>query len=125
MADPAALSNRLHLFARPSHRDAMRVFFTEVLDCTYDEVDGGLEHPVAIVRAARGAFSIEYRDDAYAADETWRGAWIEFAVDDREAMQQRLREAGVPEFRHPGSAQLYYRMPNGQVFRVIPNAVLR
>jgi hypothetical protein len=34
--------------------------------------------------------------------------------------QQALRDAGVPEFRHPGSNHAYFVAPGGQVFRVLP-----
>jgi hypothetical protein len=32
---------------------------------------------------------------------------------------QKLRRAGIPEFRHPGSSHAYFSAPGGQVFRLL------
>jgi hypothetical protein len=49
----------------------------------------------------------------------FRGAWIEFRSTDVSGYQHKLREAGIPEFRHPGSNHLYFSAPGGQVFRLL------
>jgi hypothetical protein len=33
--------------------------------------------------------------------------------------QQKLRTAGIPEFRHGGSTHAYFVAPGGQVFRLV------
>src|SRR5215469_252143 len=115
-----ALGSRLHIFSQPAQYEAMRTFCGDVLGCNVVERSfDGMEFPVMLVLADQGAFSIEFRRDAPDPSAPSYGTWIEFVVPDREVMQQRLRDAGTSEFRHPGSAHDYFRMPNGQVFRVL------
>ena len=59
-------------------------------------------------------------DDATAS----RGAWIEFRTADLAGCQQRVREAGIPAFRHPGSSHAYFSAPGGQVFRILDVAYI-
>ncbi len=59
--------------------------------------------------------AVDDLDDAMAL----RGAWIEFRTADVETYQERLQEAGIPEFRHPGSPHRYVSAPGGQIFRLI------
>jgi hypothetical protein len=73
------------------------------------------------------AFSVEFSelaaeepagealDDARAL----RGAGIEFRTRNRDKVDEKLRRAGVPHFRHPGSTHNYYSAPGGQVFRIL------
>lgn len=72
-------------------------------------------------------FSVEFSDLApedsggYSIDDTsaFRGAWIEFRTTDIAGFQQKLREAGIPEFRHAGSNHSYFSAPGGQIFRLL------
>ena len=114
-----ALGSRFHMFAPPAQYEAMRTFCADVLGCKVVERDFGMEYPIMLILAAPGSFSIEFKNDAPDPQAPSYGAWIEFVVPDREAMQQRLRDAGTHEFRHSGSPHSYFRMPNGQVFRVL------
>jgi catechol 2,3-dioxygenase-like lactoylglutathione lyase family enzyme len=117
-----ALGNRLHVFAHPDTRDSMKHFYGTLLGCSVRELDFGLPHPIVLVTSAGGSFSVEFVEDAYDPEKPWRGAWIEFISDNAPALRQRLREAGVPEFRHPGSPHVYFRAPNGQVLRILTEA---
>jgi hypothetical protein len=105
-----------------------RVLRVGVLDCDVSERDFGLAYPVVLVSFANGSrFLVEFTelappvttgrtvDDARA----FRGAWIEFRTNDLEGYQQNLRSAGIPAFRHTGSAHTYFSAPGGQVFRLI------
>jgi len=73
------------------------------------------------------AFSIEFSERAPEDKEgaivddasAFRGAWIDFRTTDVTAYQQKLRAAGIPEFRHPGSNHSYFSAPVGQVFRLL------
>jgi len=100
----------------------------DVLGCETYELDFGLSFPVLLVSFPDGSrFSVEFSglapaepaavdlDDAAAL----RGAWIEFRTADVDRYQERLREAGIPEFRHAGSPHQYFSAPGGQVFRLI------
>jgi hypothetical protein len=133
MTEPSivGLGARVHLFVRPDAREAFTSLFRDVLGCTVVERDFGLEHPILLVPFEDGsAFSVEFTDlapgqpvseqPAHADDErAFRGAWIEFRTRELERQQASLREAHVPEFRHPGSAHAYFVAPGGQVFRLL------
>jgi hypothetical protein len=123
-----ALGARVHLFARPLARQRLRWLFEEVLGCSVVERDFGLADPIMLVRFADGsAFSVEFTelappdvpppelDDEHA----FRGAWIEFRTRTVVECQDRLRNAGIPEFRHRGSEHVYFSAPGGQVFRLV------
>ena len=123
------LGARLHLFVRPREREAFTSLFRDVLGLVVVELDFGLPEPILLVKLADGSFSAEFTDlapppPAPPIDDAaaFRGPWIEFRAPDVERTQQALRDAGVPEFRHPGSNHAYFVAPGGQVFRVLPLA---
>jgi hypothetical protein len=103
----------------------MKHFYGTLLGCSVREIDFGLQYPIMLVTTEGGSFSIEFVDDALDVAKPWRGAWIEFVTDDVLALQQRLRDANTPEFRHPGSPHAYFRAPNGQVLRLLTEAQLK
>ncbi len=124
----AALGSRVHLFLQPSARDAFIRLFRDVMGCNVLERDFGMAYPILLVSFADGsAFSAEFSEpapadplgDALDDGRALRGAWIEFRTADLEAAQQKLREAGVREFCHPGSPHVYFSAPGGQVFRLL------
>ena len=127
-AQIVGLGARVHLFVQPGAREAFKVLFRDVLGCAVAELDFGFDHPILLVQFDDGsAFSVETSELAPAASpvgsiddrRAFRGAWIEFRTPDIEAVQAALRQAGVPEFRHPGSSHTYFAAPGGQVFRVL------
>lgn len=122
------LGARVHLFVRPHARGPFTALFRDVLGCEVIERDFGLAHPILLVRFGDGsAFSVEFSDLAPAGPEggelddarAFHGAWIEFRTSDVDGCQRRLRQAGVPEFRHEGSPHAYFSAPGGQVFRLL------
>jgi hypothetical protein len=123
-----ALGPRLHLFVRPEARERFISLFRDVLRCETKELDFGLPYPILLVSFRDGsAFSVEFSDlapeqtsgDTVGDETAFRGAWIEFRTTDVPFYQQRLREAGIPEFHHPGSSHTYFSAPGGQVFRLL------
>lgn len=123
-----ALGARVHLFVRPEERERFTSLFRDVLECDGAELDFGLPYPILLVSFPDGsAFSVEFSDLAPEDNSggtvndrsAFRGAWIEFRTTDVPGYQQKLREAGIPEFRHPGSNHIYFSAPGGQVFRLI------
>ena len=123
----AGLGARVHLFVRPEFRQAFATLFRDILGCEVAERDFGLELPILLVSFPDGSrFSVEFSDlapeDPGAGMEdgdAFRGAWIEFRTNDLAGYQQRLRSAGIREFRHPGSPHAYFSAPGGQVFRLL------
>jgi hypothetical protein len=123
-----ALGARVHLFVRPEDRERFTSLFRDVLACDATELDFGLPYPILLVSFRDGsAFSVEFSDLAPednsggTVDDTsaFRGAWIEFRTTDVPGYQDKLREAGIPEFLHPGSNHVYFSAPGGQVFRLL------
>jgi hypothetical protein len=131
MAKPApmltALGARVHLFVKPAARDAFMALFRDVLRCQVVERDFGLEYPILLVTFDDGSFSVEFTelapepspDDRLDDEHALHGAWVEFRTPDVDGIQTALRDAGVPEFRHPGSPHAYFSAPGGQVFRIL------
>ena len=124
----AGLGARVHLFVRPQAKERFISLFRDVLGCDVAELDFGLLYPILLVSFPDASrFSAEFSDlapeetDGDAIDDTsaFRGAWIEFRTTDVSGYQQKLRDAGVPEFLHPGSSHVYFSAPGGQVFRLI------
>jgi hypothetical protein len=122
------LGARVHLFVQPRERQRFRSLFEEVLGCSVVELDFGLEYPILLVRFADGsAFSVEFTELAPAVvppgdvddERAFRGAWIEFRTGNLTECLTRLRQAGVPEFRHRGSQHVYFAAPGGQIFRLL------
>jgi len=121
------LGARVHLFVQPEFRNAFAALFRDVLGCEVVELDFGLEFPILLVSFEDGSrFSVEFSDLAplnpgEAVDDAsaFRGAWIEFRTNDLAGYHERLRSAGVSEFRHPGSNHAYFSAPGGQVFRLL------
>jgi len=62
---------------------------------------------------------VEYAGDTIDDAHAFHGAWIEFRSIDFPRYQQKLRDAGIREFRHPGSDHVYFSAPGGQVFRLL------
>jgi hypothetical protein len=123
-----ALGARIHLFVRPEARERFTALFRDVLGCDTAERDFGLPYPILLVSFPNGsAFSVEFSDlapedkgeDSVDDTSAFRGAWIEFRATDVAGFQQKLREASIPEFRHPGSNHVYFSAPGGQVFRLL------
>lgn len=122
------LGARVHLFVHPTMREAFTALFRDVLGCSVFELGFGLEYPILLIRFDDGsACSAEFSDLAPTPDRSrviddaraFRGAWIEFRTRELERLQAALREAGLPEFRHPGSNHVYFVAPGGQVFRLL------
>jgi len=123
-----ALGARVHMFVRPDQRERFISIFRDVLGCNVIERDFGLPQPVLFVPFSDGSgFSVEFTETApeeYPGntlddEHAFRGTWIEFRTNDVQGLQQKLRDAGIREFHHPGSAHSYFSAPGGQVFRLL------
>lgn len=134
-----ALGARVHMFLRPEARQRFESVFRDVLGCDVRALEFGLTQPILFVGFGNGSgFSVEFSDlapadpadsadpvvrdppgDSITDATAFRGAWLEFRTTDLAGCQARLREAGIPEFRHPGSSHVYFSAPGGQVFRLL------
>ncbi len=122
------LGARVHLFVQPQAREPFTSLFRDVLGCEVSERDFGLAYPILLVALGNGSgFSVEFTElapaeftaDTLDDEQAFRGAWIEFRTTDLDGYQDKLRSAGIPEFRHKGSSHAYFSAPGGQVFRLL------
>ena len=122
------LGARVHLFVQPEAREEFASLFRDVLGCDVSEHEFGLAYPILLIAFGNGsAFSVEFSELAPTAptaetlddEHAFRGAWIEFRTTDLDGYHEKLRSAGIPEFRHKGSAHAYFSAPGGQVFRLL------
>ena len=117
-----ALGNRVHLFAQPRRREALRQLFENVLGCgpVATVEHPGMAEPMLIVGFPQGGdLSIEFVDDAPDDDQPLLGAWLELRTEDPEAVMRAVLAAGFREIEHPGHPH-YFMAPGGQVFTVVP-----
>jgi hypothetical protein len=116
-----ALSNRAHLYAGPSVREALVECITTVLGCgTPVSIDApGLAEPILAWNFPNGgSLSVEFTDEALDAQHARRGAWLELTAEAPSTVMDKLREAGLAELEYLGRA--YFVLPGGQVVRIAP-----
>ena len=118
-----ALSDTVHLYARPNTRESVLGFYTDVLGLEVHEVAKAYVHssePMYAVSFNNGAsLSVEFTDDALSDEQAERGAWLELTTDDAASLQQKALEAGLTRVVHPKTPFFYVQAPGGQVFRVV------
>src|SRR5215472_6255666 len=105
-----ALSNSIHLYARPDTRERFLEFFTSILGlqavASADAV--GSPEPIYAFAFANGAsLSVEFTEDALSDQQAQRGAWLELRTDDAVGLQQKVLAAGLPRVVHVYSIFLY------------------
>jgi hypothetical protein len=102
-----ALSNTIHIYARPDTKEKLLECFTSVLDLEVHEVTKSYLHspePMYAVTFANGAsLSVEFTEDAA-------------------SLQQKALEAGLKRVVHPKTPFFYVQAPGGQVFRIVESA---
>lgn len=117
-----ALSNSVHLFARPEARDKLLDFYTHILglEPLISDDAPGSALPIIAFRFANGAsLSIDFTDDALDDAQARRGAWIELQADDAAALQQKVIAAGCPRIEYAVNNHFYFQAPGGQVMRIV------
>lgn len=115
-----ALSNRVHLFARPDSKEPLIDFFTTILGCeVLGSVDApGLLMPIIAFGFPNGAsLTVEFTEDALDEQHARRGAWLELMTDDPSALTQKILQAGLPRLEHLSNDYFYFQAPGGQVWR--------
>jgi catechol 2,3-dioxygenase-like lactoylglutathione lyase family enzyme len=117
-----ALSNSIHLYARPDTKEKFLEFFTSVLGLeaikSSDAV--GSPEPIYAFAFANGAsLSVEFTQDALSDQQAQRGAWLELRTDDAVGLQQKVQAFGLRRVVHPYTPFFYIQAPGGQVFRIV------
>ncbi len=117
-----ALSNSIHLYARPDTKEQLLEFFTSMLGLqavvSSDAV--GSPEPIYAFAFANGAsLSVEFTEDALSDQLAQRGAWLELRTDDAVGLQQKVQAFGLPRVIHPYTPFFYIQAPGGQVFRIV------
>jgi hypothetical protein len=117
-----ALSNSVHLYARPEAKEKFLAFFAQILGLEANkssDATGGLE-PIYGFKFSNGAsLSVEFTEDALDDQQARRGAWLELRTDDAAELQQKVLAAGLQRVVHPYTPFFYIQAPGGQVFRIV------
>lgn len=117
-----AVSNRVHIFARPEIKERLTWCFTTVLRCNPPgSLDGpGITEPILAFRfPAGGSLSVEFTDDAPEERHAHRGAWLEIQADDPAILREKILTAGLPQVHYPATTTFYFAAPGGQVFGIV------
>ena len=117
-----ALSNSIHLYARPDTKEQLLEFFTSILGLEAVESSDavGSPEPIYAFQFSNGAgLSVEFTENALDDQQAQRGAWLELRTDDAVGLQQKVLAAGLPRVVHPYTPFFYCQAPGGQVFRIV------
>jgi hypothetical protein len=117
-----ALSNSIHLYARPDMKEKLLEFFTSMLGLqAFESSDAmGSPEPIYAFKFSNGAsLSVEFTEDALDDQHAQRGAWLELRTDDAMGLQQKVLASGLPRVVHPYTPFFYIQAPGGQVFRIV------
>jgi hypothetical protein len=117
-----ALSNSIHLYARPDTKEQLLEFFISMLGLqAVESADAvGSPEPIYAFAFANGAsLSVEFTEDALSDQQAQRGAWLELRTDDAVGLQQKVQAFGLPRVVHPYTPFFYIQAPGGQVFRIV------
>ncbi len=116
-----ALSDRVHMFARPNAKERLVEFFLNTLGCGPAlSVDApGRATPILVFEFPNGAsLSVEFTEDAPEESKVHRGVWLEVVTDDASELKRKILEAGLPQVEYLGSDYFYFQAPGGQVMRI-------
>ena len=117
-----ALSNSIHLYARPDTKEQLLEFFTSMLGLQAVESSDavGSPEPIYAFAFSNGAsLSVEFTEDALSDQLAQRGAWLELRTDDAVGLQQKVQAFGLPRVVQPYTPFFYIQAPGGQVFRIV------
>jgi hypothetical protein len=119
-----ALSNSVHLYARPDTKERFLEFFTSILGLeavVSSDAVGSLEPIYAFTFPNGASLSVEFTEDALFDQQARWGAWLELRTDDAVGLQQKALAFGLKRVVHPFTPFFYVQAPGGQVFRIVEN----
>src|SRR5260370_41071752 len=122
-----ALSNSIHLYARPDSKEQLLEFFTSMLGLQAVASADAVGSPELIYsfKFSNGAgLSVEFTEDARSDQQAQRGAWLELRTDDALGLQQKVLAAGLPRVDYPDTPFFYIHAPGGQVFRIVSSKAM-
>jgi hypothetical protein len=123
-----ALSNSIHIYARPDSKEKLLEFFTSILGLEARTVPPyvvGSPEPMCAFAFSNGAsLSVEFTEDALDAQQAQRGAWLELRTDDAMELQQKVLAFGLKRVVHPYTPFFYIQAPGGQVFRIVSSKAM-
>jgi hypothetical protein len=123
-----ALSNSIHLYARPDTKEQLLAFFTSILSLearTVPPYVAGSPEPMYAFAFANGAsLSVEFTEDALSDQQAQRGAWLELRTDDAVGLQRKMQAFGLKRVVHPYTPFFYIQAPGGQVFRIVESKAM-
>src|SRR5713226_8590587 len=99
-----ALSNSIHIYARPDTKEQLLAFFTSMLGLqAVESADAvGSPEPIYAFAFSNGAsLSVEFTQDALSDQQAQRGAWLELRTDDAVGLQQKVQAFGLKRVIHP------------------------
>jgi len=117
-----ALSNSIHLYARPDTKEKFLEFSTSILglEAVVSSDGMGSPEPIYAFEFSNGArLSVEFTEDALDDQHAQWGAWLELRTDDAMGLQQKVQAFGLPRVVHPYTPFFYIQAPGGQVFRIV------
>jgi len=122
-----ALSNSIHIYARPDTKEQLLAFFTSILGLqAVESADAvGSPEPIYAFAFSNGAsLSVEFTQDALSDQQAQRGAWLELRTDDAVGLQQKVQAFGLKRVIHPYTPFFYIQAPGGQVFRIVSSKAM-
>jgi len=123
-----ALSNSIHIYARPDTKEKLLEFFTSILGLEARSVPPymvGSPEPMYAFAFSNGAsLSVEFTEDALDDQQAQRGAWLELRTDDAVGLQQKVQAFGLKRVVHPYTPFFYIQAPGGQVFRIVSSKAM-
>ena len=111
-----SLSNRVHTFARPAHKEALTDFFTNILEAQVVQIPG--TSMLAFRFPDNSSYSVEFTEDALNEQQARRGAWLELKTDDPEALKKKVLDAGFLQVEYL-TGRFYFQAPGGQVWGIL------
>ena len=123
-----ALSNSIHIYARPDTKEQLLEFFTSILGLEARTVPpyvvGSPEPMCAFEFSNNASLSVEFTEDALDDQQAQRGAWLELRTDDAVGLQQKVQAFGLKRVVHPYTPFFYIQAPGGQVFRIVSSKAM-
>lgn len=116
----ARTGRNMRITVAKAERDALRRALVDVIGAKHVPVRDTFE---AFVLDDGFSLGVDFTDEGGLSPEDARdkGVWIELLVDDVEATNAKLREAGVASFDYPPDPDnTYFWLPGGPVFRLGP-----